>query len=151
MSFTERKVLISSADNNAQSYNDEHHAHDFRISTAALPTKRNWSTNFLEIFDKLSIAGLISSMEDEVETDAELDNSQNGAGQIGSHQLSSIDEVHLSIQDYNNLKKPLEVPERLSVFLESSRNLWKVERTKIKNFTRHRWAANANQVLNRKI
>lgn len=62
-------------------------------------------------------------MEDEIEIDGELDKRENAAGQIGLRQLSSLDEVLLGIQQYNEQKKRLEVLEWLNILLESSGSL----------------------------
>lgn len=92
-------MAILSAYHNAQNYNDDHAANYVRISTVLRPTKRNKCTTVLESHDKQSVGGCDSSIEDEIEIDAELDKCQNAAGRKDPQQLSSTDEFHLSIAD----------------------------------------------------
>lgn len=82
-SLTKRIVLTFTAYNNWQSYKHERPANHVSISTVARPNIINRSSTFVDSRDKPSIARCASSVEDEIEIDAEFYKRQNAAGQIG--------------------------------------------------------------------
>lgn len=115
-------LLTASAHDFLQSYSDVSSAHYVKISTVALPTKRNLSATVLKGTHKQTAAHCASFIEEGIEIDAELDTRQDAAGRIDLRQLPATDDGQLSTQDFNDLKKRLKVSERLNILLESSGN-----------------------------
>lgn len=109
-----------STHNNVQSYNDDHSATHVQTTTVARPININNSTTVRKGHDMQTAADFASLMKDEIGIGAELDKRQDAADRIASWQLHYTGEVRLNIQDYNDLKRRLEISERPNVCLESS-------------------------------